>query len=193
MDEQRRRNRKKNEVAQMPSAALEARLCALFRQEYTGAYQLGSTRKRRQRNTGSGKWTLKKAEKSFTDGIDSATMCSIDEYAEAILDQVYKDLVRQFLSVLGLAFRLDGATVDRADWVELFKLTSNVIACVSHTDPGCGEQAIWIGRNRGGPTDRAWTTLTSQLKEPYWIGKADIHRMQALEAALDRLTTNSRH
>lgn len=120
-------------------------------------------------------------------------MSSIDEYAEAVLDQVYEDLVRQFLKVLGLAFRLEGATIDRDAWVELVKLTFNVIGCVSHTDPSCGEHAIWFGKNRGAPTDSAWATLISHVNEPYWIGKADIIKMQALEAALDRLSTNSRH
>lgn len=170
---------------------LEATLCGLYRQEYTGEKKLGRSRKQGSEISGSGKWTLKKTEKTFNDGIDRSTM-SIDEYAEAVLDQVYQDLVRQYLDVLGLAFRLDGATVDRDAWVKLFKLTSNVIECVSHTSPPCGEHAIWVGENRGAPTDGSWATLISQVNEPYWIGKADIHRMQALEAALDRLTT-ARH
>jgi hypothetical protein len=136
---------------------------------------------------------LKKKAKSVTDGNDSVTMLSIDEYAEAVLDQVYKDLVRQFLNVLGLAFRLEGATINRDAWVKLFKLTFNVIECVSHTGPRDGQHAIWIGKNREALTDDSWATLTSQAKEPYWIAKADIHRMRALEAELDRLTTTFRH
>jgi hypothetical protein len=120
-------------------------------------------------------------------------MQDIDEYASDILVQVYEELTRQYLVVLGLAFRLEGEIVEKETWLTLFKLAVNVVERVSHTDPVNVERTVLIAPGSRASTNVAWIAQVSKLSRPYWIAKSDLHKLQKLEAALDKLTTKALH
>lgn len=117
----------------------------------------------------------------------------LSDDAQDILEQTYQTLVREHLTVLGLASRIEGADVQDDGWLRLLKLTFSVIECASHTPPTSSGQFVCIDSMLGPPDAAGWITTSSQVHPPYWIAKTDLHKLQALEATLDGLVRRTRH
>ena len=117
----------------------------------------------------------------------------LSDDAQDILEQTYQTLVREHLTVLGLASRIEGADIQDDGWLRLLKLTFIVIECASHTPPTSPGQSVCIDAMPGTPDAAGWITTSSLVYSPYWIAKADLPKLQALEAALDKLTVRVHH
>jgi hypothetical protein len=112
---------------------------------------------------------------------------------EDILEQTFQEIVREHLSVLGLAYRIEGRDVQDDDWFRLLKLTFNVIECASHTPPTSPGQSVYIDTMPGPPDAAGAITTSRPVHPPYWIPKADLAALWALERALDKLAVGVRH
>lgn len=107
--------------------------------------------------------------------------------ADQDTEQTYQALVRDHLTVLGLASRLEGAAVAGDDWLRLLKLTFAVIECASHTLPTTPGESVRIDSVLGAPDAAGWITTATTVQPAYWIPKAELPKLQALESALDGL------
>lgn len=103
---------------------------------------------------------------------------------EESYEQSIRELTIEYLSVLGLAARLEGKDLEQEDWLRLFKLVWSVIECASHTAPTTPGQSVRIDSVPGEPDAAGWITTATAVQPPYWISKADLPKLWELESAL---------
>jgi len=88
---------------------------------------------------------------------------------------------REYLSALGLIFRIDGVRFDLRVWAELCRLAHNVIGCVTFSEPIQAGPWLQIEAHCNGPDKGGWITGRQLVTPPFWIRKVDLPRLQELE------------
>jgi len=110
----------------------------------------------------------------------------VTEFAgEDPYEQSIRQLATEYLSVLGLAGRIKGRDLEHEDWLRLFKLAWSVIVCASHTAPMTPGDSVRIDSVLGEPDAAGWITTATAAQPPYWIPKADLSKLWALESVVN--------
>lgn len=102
-----------------------------------------------------------------------------------IAEQIYQAIVQEHLTVLGLASRLEGTHVAGEEWLRLLKLSYPVIECISHVPPDALGGSVCIDSMPGVLDASGRMTLATTVGRVYWIPRADLPKLQKLEAVLD--------
>lgn len=96
-------------------------------------------------------------------------------------------LVREHLSVLGLASRVQGAIFDDRLISQLFPLTSRAVASLRFASPRSREKYLHIKEMRGAPDTNSWIADWHQVRVPFWVRKRELSKLRLVEEALDSM------
>jgi hypothetical protein len=96
-------------------------------------------------------------------------------------------LVKDHLSVLGLAFRVLESVFDDQLVGRLLPLTSRAIESLRFAAPRSPEKYLLIKEMRGAPDANGWIVDAHQVRRPFWIRKRELGKLILVEEALDAM------
>ncbi|WP_147310022.1 hypothetical protein [Cupriavidus neocaledonicus] len=99
--------------------------------------------------------------------------------------------VRRCLSLLGLAFRVEQADFSADSWKLLLEKAKIVADSLVERRPDNPAAWVYVETVNEPPDANGWITGVRRVSNPYWIPKACLDELEALEQLLNDLPSRS--